>query len=425
MLQYVDTVIAFAVVMLGFSLLITLLNQMISAFLGYRGSNLRWGVETLLKTLDPNLAQHARSIADQVLSHQIVSDSVFSRFKGSIPVIGQLLQRWKLASAISPDTLVRTLRAVTPDLKTASATAGQALENLLKEEDPSVVRKLEQLQSTIGTKLSGVNYAIQFDDMLKQLSNSAQQSVGKVEAWFNITMGRVAQRFTTQIRIWTVGFAFLLAFGSHLDSFQLFNQLLDNPVLRQKLVNQSQAVLDQADGVLGAPGSTSTAQNNELSISPQVLNNEMKTLIEKEVDKVKEATPVLLGKVPTLNSISQAEAWLRSNLKPEVTDTRYQELATKYRGLVINALKDKLKTIGSLFQTAGIDLIQGDRKLSDLKNPFWFFFHFEGMRNFLGVLLTAGLLALGAPFWYNALKTLANLRPVVATRQEEQREEKK
>jgi hypothetical protein len=36
------------------------------------------------------------------------------------------------------------------------------------------------------------------------------------------------------------------------------------------------------------------------------------------------------------------------------------------------------------------------------------------LRHLLGVLITAGLLALGAPFWFNLLKNLMNLRPAVA-----------
>jgi hypothetical protein len=32
----------------------------------------------------------------------------------------------------------------------------------------------------------------------------------------------------------------------------------------------------------------------------------------------------------------------------------------------------------------------------------------------LGILATAGLLALGAPFWFNLLKNLTSLRPALA-----------
>jgi hypothetical protein len=41
--------------MLGVSLIITILTQIVSSFLALRGSNLLWGIEVLLKELDPNL----------------------------------------------------------------------------------------------------------------------------------------------------------------------------------------------------------------------------------------------------------------------------------------------------------------------------------------------------------------------------------
>ena len=34
--------------------------------------------------------------------------------------------------------------------------------------------------------------------------------------------------------------------------------------------------------------------------------------------------------------------------------------------------------------------------------------------HFIGVLMTAGLLTLGAPFWFNLLKNLTSLRPALA-----------
>ena len=40
---------------------------------------------------------------------------------------------------------------------------------------------------------------------------------------------------------------------------------------------------------------------------------------------------------------------------------------------------------------------------------FWWFNHL------FGLALSAGLLTLGAPFWFNLLKNLMNLRPAVAT----------
>jgi len=436
MLAYLDTIIAFAVIMLGFSLLITLLNQMISAFLGYRGSNLRWGVETMLTTLDPNLAARARDIANHVLTDPIVSDSVFAKFTANVPVFGKLIQRWKLASAISPDTLIRTLTKVSRDMRANPAfpaTIPTAIEGLLGQIDPETARKLKMIYDAFeppaavppATAADPVNYAVQVDDLLKQLGNSVQQSVGKIEAWFNIAMNRVSQRFSMQIRIWTIVFAFLLAFGIQLDSFSLFNQLLGNPALRERVMNQSGAMLAEAEAILGTQTGGQAGGTSEPTTAPQVLADKMKFLIETDVKKETEAKPELLGAIPSFKTLAEAETWLRNGLKPEVPVKRADDLATKYRGYVIAGLREKAKDVTDILQKTGLELVPGNRKLADLKHPVTFFFNdFKGgVKNFLGVLLTAGLLALGAPFWFNALKTLTNLRPMVATRQDQQKKD--
>ena len=428
MLAYLDTIIAFSVVMLGLSLMITLLNQMISAFLGYRGSNLRWGIETMLTTLDPNLGAQARNIANQILTNPIVSDSIFAKFNVKLPLIGKLLQRWKLASAIGPDALVRTLTQLNhPDINP-----------LLAQLDPETVRKLRMIYgafnsppadppaggAAVASPPAAPNdpkYAVQVDDVLKQLGSSVQQSVGRVEAWFNIAMNRVSQRFTMQIRIWTVVFAFLLAFGLHVDSINLFDQFLRNPALRESFVNKSGAMMAQYDEILG----TSTggqAGSTDPTTAPKVLGDKMKYLIDTDVKKDTEATPALLGAIPSSKTLADSEKWLRDNLKPEVPGPRKDELAAKFRGYVIAGLKDK---ISDLSKMVGIEnLIPAGQTWGKLRHHPWkFFFEFNGGRNGLGVLLTAALLALGAPFWYNALKNLTNLRPMVAQRQDEQKKD--
>lgn len=426
MLAYLDSIIAFAVIMLGFSLLITLFNQMISAFLGLRGASLFWGIETMLSTLDPKLNEHAKEIARLVLTDSSVSDSIFARFGDvKLPIIGTLLFRWRLASTIGPDAIVRGLAKVAYDLKKEKPDVAQAISDIVNEVDPEAKRKLDMVKKAFQELQPPPGFAVQVDDFLTQLGNSAQQSVGRLEAWFNVSMSRVSQRFTMKIRIVTVVFAFLLAFGIHLDTFTLFNQLLGNPAMRQNVIAQSTAMLDEAQAVMGAQvAGQPTSANTEMTTSPQVLGAKMQELIAKNVNKQTEAQPQLLGAIPVFNNFAEAEKWLSDGLKPEVKPERKQELLTTYRRYVIAGLRDKARDVSSMLQQLGLELVPGDRTWAQLRREkLKFFFHFDGTRNFLGILLTAGLLALGAPFWYNALKTLTSLRPMVATKGEQQRHE--
>ena len=417
MLRYLDIVIAFSVIMLGLSLVITLLNQMISAFLSYRGSNLRWGIQTMLSTLNAGaFGSQAQEIANRILTEPIVSDSIVGRFGDvKVPILGWLLQRWKLASTIDADTLVRTLKKVSSEWRAKDATVADAIDALLKAPDDETMRKLTMVQDTVGAILkTNTTYGVQVNNLLKELGNSAQESIGKVEAWFNVAIGRVSQRFTMQMRIWTIVFSFLLAFGVHVDSFDLINQLIANPNTTQNLVNQSGAMLAEYEAVVGTAGSDKTP----VTQSPEVLSDQMKELV-KEV-KPEEATPALSA-VPGFRTIADGEKWLSDNLKPDVKAERKAELIGKYKGMVVSGLGKKIGDIGKTLKETGIQLVPDHQKITGPVALVKFVSSFKSKTNFLGILMTAALLALGAPFWYNALKNLTNLRSAVS-RQGEQKQ---
>lgn len=78
MLQTLDIVIAFAVIMSVLSLLITIVVQMLSSALALRGKNLANGLALTFETIDPSLGKRAHQLADQILRDPIFSDSVWT-----------------------------------------------------------------------------------------------------------------------------------------------------------------------------------------------------------------------------------------------------------------------------------------------------------------------------------------------------------
>src|SRR4051812_38044830 len=215
-LQYLDTVIAFLVVLLGLSLLITILNQMISTLFSHRGTNLRWGVEKVVSTLDPTLAGKAKEIAHTVLTEPIISDSLFSRFK-DVPILKSITSRWRIASAISAQDLVRGLMKMADDLRAKKDTGTAAsLDSMLGAIDPEAARKAVLAENLVQQVAPGA--AAQVNAVAQQLESSAQQTIGEVEVWFNRAMDRASQRFALQMRLWTIVFAVVLAFGAHINT---------------------------------------------------------------------------------------------------------------------------------------------------------------------------------------------------------------
>jgi len=79
MLNTLDTVIAFAVIMTVLSLLITILVQMVSGALSLRGKNLANALALTFQTIDPALKKQAHSLAAQILRDPIFSDSILKK----------------------------------------------------------------------------------------------------------------------------------------------------------------------------------------------------------------------------------------------------------------------------------------------------------------------------------------------------------
>src|SRR5262249_14271501 len=108
-LDRLDTVIAFAVVMLAVSLIITIATQIISATLALRGSNLLWGLKTILNDMGIH-SQEVDRIAREALTHTTISDSIFAWFKGR--KLDYVTRRWRLATVIRPEELSRVLATI-------------------------------------------------------------------------------------------------------------------------------------------------------------------------------------------------------------------------------------------------------------------------------------------------------------------------
>jgi hypothetical protein len=87
MLNTLDTVIAFAVIMTVLSLLITIIAQMVSAALSLRGKNLANALSLTFQTIDPNIGEYADSLAAQILRDPIFSDSIWRKKSRLVPMV--------------------------------------------------------------------------------------------------------------------------------------------------------------------------------------------------------------------------------------------------------------------------------------------------------------------------------------------------
>jgi hypothetical protein len=145
MLSSLDTVIAFAVIMTVLCLFITILVQMLSSALALRGKNLANALSLTFQTIDPQIAEHAHALTEQILKDPIFSDSLFTpkgREQNDNPLWRVLLEAqrevkaanidWKdlAKAAVDPAKLQDAKNRVDDALSAASAAASEVLPKL-------------------------------------------------------------------------------------------------------------------------------------------------------------------------------------------------------------------------------------------------------------------------------------------------------
>ena len=391
-LDHLDTIISFVAIITGVSLLVLTLTQAVSALLGLRGTNLRWGIEVLLKHADPGLAAHATTISEKVLQNTLVSDSTMSKFESA------LAGRWRLASAIRKEELVEILHSLAsqsePPAGGQAPPWAAALQGSMEDLDRPEADRLLQIVPMIRAALP--NDAAGADEIITRLTTTVESMSGTIEQWFDSVMDRVSQRFVMTTRIWTIVFSVLLAFALHLDTFRMFTQLSSDSDLRARVLVSADALTKKADEMLaGSANAPATAyvdaMNNLISSHPAELK----------------ALPRPAG----FNDLAGGKAWLQRELKmanidgPDKWQSRYEDLVPQ---ATLRSAADEFYSV--LNNRLRLQLVPDPYPaLESYWTPNWL--------HFWGTLSTAALLSLGAPFWFNLLKDLSNLRPVLAKKQ--------
>ena len=395
-LEHLDTIIAFVAVITGVSLLITTLTQSVSAILGLRGTNLYWGIQTLLVNADPALEKHAAVIARQILHHPLISDSTLSDRKHGV------FSRWKFASAIRQDELLEIVRILGKfDESGTQATEPwrTALRNSMDRLVPAEGEKLMVVLPEI-KKLFPEDPA-KVELVMAQLIPTAERLTAELENWFHSVMDRVSQRFAMHTRCWTVIFSVIVAFLLQLDAFKLFTTLSTDADLRARLTASADAVTQKADQIRAAPA----VDGLNLFISA------MKQLIASNLDALK-GLPAPSG----FSTLEGGEQWLASQLSathPADFEKWRQAYQAQVSRLTLQLAVQNLNTT-----------VKSQLAYQLLPDPYptpiyrdWVF----AKRTLWGILASAALLSLGAPFWFNLLKTMSNLRPTLANKMTQER----
>jgi hypothetical protein len=462
-LHNLDIGIALAVVMLGVSLLITILTQTIATLLCTRGAMLRRNLQVLFESVYPEGKEHAKEIAYTVLTDKLISDSTLPKWLSKIP----LIRNYRLATAVRVEEVIGALDrlahdAGAPQPAPQAAVAAVALGNpqpqqpnppqvvaqpptgiggvmrelVNREIDDatpqieavgSIIRKVrEQFTGNPGEQNPG-GMQVSIDRLIQTIPGASEVMLKRdsIKSWFNSSMDRASQQFAVHMRIYTIICSILVAYGLHLDTFRFLGQVSSDPELRAGLVNASQAMQNQAAAILaqGPPAKGDVPLPPVLGISSIYKEALTNTATENKVPNLDSFTKDLASQ--HFASRDQAIAWLRSELS-DAKDFNVADLVDKFQVNADKTFSSASKTDQLLDHASAIRSTMDTSEFKLLEDPYIKWDYARGVwyknQHFWGILFSAGLLSLGAPFWFNALKTISSLRPVVASKEEQERQ---
>jgi hypothetical protein len=365
MLKTLDILIGVATVMLLFSMAVTIVTQFVANLMQSRGKNLLEGLAGLLKQIDPNIGKEvADKIAETLLKHPLVAEA-----NGKL---GEVIHREEFT------TLLMGLSAG-ESAATLEPIAKKALDELLAKNgitDPAGTLKniraaALQLESLRPDLANDVRYGMAI------LQEARSQFVAKVHGWFDQTIDRVSARFTVTARIVTFIAALVVAFTVQLDTFALVDRLSVDDQFRDAVKAGAGQVMKDAAAAQQASATASGSPSPTPSPTPTPKAGD---------GQVPASSPTA---TPTATATPTPSNTAATGITPTPTPTSASTQA-EYYNLLSNA---GLVTLPTDWQTWW-------DKLNWAKLP--------------GILLSALLLSLGAPFWYGRLQDLLKLRSSAA-----------
>ncbi|MGH8534788.1 MAG: hypothetical protein ACREV1_19245, partial [Gammaproteobacteria bacterium] len=461
---------------------VTAITQAIVRFCNLRGRHLRNGVVQLIAQIDPLLEPHAQSIAESVLKHRLVADpeSIFG------PCLRRVRDWWRgwgldqrLGGVIQREELIRLLAELAAaglpakafpgrtdaERAAVAAAAQQKLQQAISADPAALLRRirersleLERNAPWLATHIRKTQAII--DAAANDVVGTATQFVGKVNAWFDESMDRVSQTFAQGTRVVTIAGAAIVALGLPLDSLDLLERLSIDDAFRMSMVERGKSITEEqkkqaqedADRVKdGATAEPKTPEAFSLRIerhkikqqlaeleSPQLaviprewwIEHYFSTPCEETKKRDSQGPSPILAVVDeeilvsnnTLDAVRDAINTSGAPLRAEVESCNLGSwlASTRKEGqyLVVKATaKPPLPTI---------ELRDARTEPNRLAPTQWF--RPGALAETLsrpGILLSVLLLSLGAPFWFEVLKTGLKLRPMLAGKEEKEREERK
>jgi hypothetical protein len=396
MLDYLDSMIGFAAVFLMLSLMLTTAVQMLNSLLGMRSRVLKIGFERIaahclgkggddLKTLVESWR------TDPLLKHGFFGPDAVKRGE-MLRLVGQ--------SALKEAVVAATGKGADPEaMKMVQTFVSRVTAERLQTDVKGVTDEIGKLAPGLAANVQQT-----LDAGIVQ----ASAAVGHAKDVFDHVMDRISDVFRLRCRIITAGMALVATFVLHIDAGYIFNQILTNPSVRKALIQESGGLVTDSNIV---------AALTPAGLRPLVTNALAGTFLEMKI-----AGAVTTAVPESVVSCVSAQEWIHQGAggllpeagRQEVCLSLFEKKVSAASAAEFEASHARFEALQRRITKTGLEIAMNNPP------PFLSYFCSEaGFRHFLGLLATAVLLSMGAPFWFNTLKELVGLRSQVAQRSDD------
>lgn len=282
-------------------------------------------------------------------------------------------------SASLASEAARLLASLAPASQ-SSETIRDALGDVLKQLTDSCLPSEQRL---------AINSAIQ--SASQKLVDTVDTTKLAVERWFQDAVDHAQEWFLVRTRQITIGASILMTFVFQWDAVEIFKQVSGpSSAVRDALVQQASSVIQKAEAA--ADVSQSSVSGGLMEQIRTAWNGDGSNSKRKiPMDRVFENTSVMFDSIPVIAPDTK-----------ESVKSAFDKLCKTEIAAYASQRAETIKTLSS----TGFQFIPEN----GLRWADWcsYWVHVPGM------IFFAALLCLGAPFWFNMLKNLTNLRPALA-----------
>ncbi len=406
LLEILGIFIAFSSIMLVLSLLVTALTQAIVHFLSIRANNLKAGLAELLASAQQQTLSSEFVRAKKELNAKREIKDLFLANLNKLKMDGEDSKKIdaseksykkKLAEYEKAAEVVKNLEesVAQEDVETKNESeitksAARIAEDVL--ESNSLIRpgKISWIPKSMAPKTTWLLSEELEILLFEQLKRHKELSAGVIEkamGWFSRMERGLSQRFNIIVRCITLVCALFVAFLFQVSAPDVLRRLSTDPQYRAKVEMQATNLLGKLE-----------TDYAELVRYEDVSDEALQQLQNKHTDLQKTLEEV--------SGIGNTKQDIIHELSIVLDDhPEKKELVREYESILEQLHRKGYEKAGEMVEES-VSMLA----LFDIAPWSKGWMYYRSFTNLLGVLMTAVFISLGAPFWFNSLRQLVNLR---------------